>query len=173
MSVHPLFTLPIKNSEANIILTPCPGTKDADLTTSLNEIKGAGAEAILTFMTQAELDKNNLSDIGESVKAKGMSWFHLPIVDDEAPQSPFITAWESAGPAIHRLIEQGKSIAVHCKGGSGRTGLISAQILLERGEAIGPLMKRIQVLRPNAFTHACHRDYLTHLNNKIANKGTM
>ena len=163
MSVHPLFRLAIENSEAEILLTPCPGTKEADLTTSLDEIKAAGAEAILTFMTQAELDKNNISDIGESIKAKGMSWFHLPIVDDEAPQSPFSDAWETAGPAVHRLIEQGKNIAVHCKGGSGRTGLISAQILLERGEAIQPLMKRIQKLRPNAFTHACHRDYLHNL----------
>ncbi|PKG40123.1 cyclin-dependent kinase inhibitor 3 family protein [Psychromonas sp. Urea-02u-13] len=167
MSVHPLFTLAIKNSDAKIILTPCPGTKEADLTTSLNEIKAAGAQAILTFMTQAELDKNNLSDIGESIKAKGMSWFHLPIVDDEAPEAPFSSEWKTAGPAIHRLIEQGKSIAVHCKGGSGRTGLISAQILLERGEKIEPLMKRIQRLRPNAFTHACHRDYLHNLASKL------
>ncbi len=163
MSTHPLFTLSIENSEAKILLTPCPGTKDADLDTSLNDIKNAGAEAVLTLMTQQELDKNDLSNIGESIKAKGLSWFHLPIVDDEAPEAPFLTAWETAGPAIHRLIEQGKSIAVHCKGGSGRTGLISAQILLERGEAIEPLMKRIQALRPNAFTHACHRDYLHNL----------
>ena len=167
MSTHPLFTLAIDNSEATIILTPCPGTKDADLATSLNEIKEAGAEAILTFMTQAELDKNGLSDIGESIKDKGMSWFHLPIIDDEAPEAPFSSAWKTAGPAVHCLIEQGKSIAVHCKGGSGRTGLISAQILLERGEAIEPLMKRIQLLRPNAFTHACHRDYLQNLASKL------
>lgn len=163
MSVHPIFSLAIKNSKAKIILTPCPGTKEADLNRSLNELKTAGAEAILSFMTQAELDKNNLSNIGESIKGKGMSWFHLPIVDDKAPEAPFITAWETAGPAIHRLIEQGKTIAVHCKGGSGRTGLVSAQILLERGEEIKPLMDRIKRLRPNAFMHACHRDYLQNL----------
>lgn len=167
MSIHPLFTLPIKNSPAKIILTPCPGTKEADLSSSLDQLKAAGAEAVLTFMTQAELDKNNLSTIGESITQKGMSWFHLPIVDDEAPEAPFLTAWETAGPAVHRLIEQGKSIAVHCKGGSGRTGLISAQILIERGEAIKPLMERIQRLRPNAFTHQCHRDYLNLLAEKL------
>ncbi|PKF61396.1 protein phosphatase [Psychromonas sp. psych-6C06] len=163
MLTHPFFTLPIKNSEAKIILTACPGTKEADLDTSLEQLKAAGAQAILTFMTQAELDKNNLSDIGKSIKSKGISWFHLPIVDDEAPEAPFLDAWQTAGPAIHRLIEQGKTIAMHCKGGSGRTGLISAQILLERGEAIEPLMARIKLLRPNAFTHACHRDYLKNL----------
>ena len=50
----------------------------------MNEINEAGAEALVTFMTQAELDKNGLSDIGESIQAKGMSWFHFQIVDDEA-----------------------------------------------------------------------------------------
>lgn len=159
--------LPIKDSKAKIILTPCPGTKDADLDTSLNEIKATGAEAILTFMTQAELDKNNLSHIGQSIKAKGMSWFHLPIEDDAAPEAPFTEAWKSAGPAVHRLIEKGKTIAVHCKGGTGRTGLIAAQILLERGEEMQSLMKRIQKLRPNAFTHACHRDYLTAIRDAV------
>jgi len=167
MSIHPIFPLGIKNSEAKIILTPCPGTKEVDLTTSLKELKKSGAQAVLTFMTQAELEKNSLSGIGQSIKAQGMSWFHLPIEDDEAPESPFFDAWQTAGPAIHRLIEQGKTIAVHCKGGSGRTGLVSAQILLERGESIEPVMKRIKQLRPNAFTHACHREYLQNLANNF------
>jgi hypothetical protein len=162
-SKHPLFPLSIDNSKAKIILTPCPGTKEADLSTSLVELKEAGAEAVLTFMTQAELDKNNLSNLGISVKGKGMSWFHLPIEDDEAPDAPFLKEWVTAGPAIHRLIEKGKTIAVHCKGGSGRTGLVTAQILLERGEKLETVMSRIKLLRPNAFMHACHRDYLQSL----------
>lgn len=163
MPAHPLFPLSIENSVAKIILTPCPGTQTANLSQSLDEIKAAGAHAVLTFMTQLELDKNELSDIGDSIKAKGMSWFHLPIIDDEVPGEDFLLAWKTAGPAVHRLIEQGKTIAVHCKGGSGRTGLVSTQILLERGESIEPLMARIKALRPNAFMHACHRDYLANL----------
>ena len=167
MSIHPLFTLTVENSTASIILTPCPGTKDVDLVNSLQQIKASGAVALLTFMTQRELDKNQLSDIGKASEAQGLQWFHLPIVDDEAPGTPFLEAWKSAGPIIHDLIAQGKTIAVHCKGGSGRTGLISAQILIERGEALAPLMARIQVVRPNAFMHLCHRDYLTDLANSL------
>ena len=163
MTTHPFFPLVINNSPAKILLTPCPGTKGVDLATSLRDMKAVGTEAVLTFMTQEELQKNGLSHIGESIKANGMSWFHLPIADDEAPEAPFLEAWETAGPAVHRLIEQGKTIAVHCKGGSGRTGLVAAQILLERGEEIKPLMARIKKLRPNAFMHACHRDYLENL----------
>lgn len=163
MPTHPLFPLAIKHSKAKIILTPCPGSQEVDLTTSLAEMKAIGVEAVLTLMTPLELEKNALSNIGTSVKAKGMSWFHLPIADDEAPDAVFLKTWETAGPAIHRLIEQGKTIAVHCKGGSGRTGIVAAQILLERGESIKPVIGRIKKLRPNAFTSACQRDYLENL----------
>jgi len=167
MSIHPIFTLTIENSPAKIMLTPCPGTKNVDLINSLQQIKASGAVALLTFMTQGELDKNHLSDLGEVTKAQGLLWFDLPIVDDEAPGKPFLEAWKSAGPIVHDLIEQDKSIAVHCKGGSGRTGLVSAQILVERGESLAPLMARIQTVRPNAFMHLCHRDYLTELANSL------
>lgn len=162
-ATHPLFPLSIENSSARIILTPCPGTKGVDLSMSLAQLKEAGAEAVLTFMTQEELDRNSLSAIGKAIKAQGMSWFHLPIPDDHCPERQFSEVWESAGPAVHRLLERGKSIAVHCKGGSGRTGLITAQILLERGELAVSSMRRIQAIRPNAFSLACHREYLAAL----------
>ncbi|MFT6985165.1 MAG: protein-tyrosine phosphatase [Psychromonas sp.] len=160
---HPIFPISIENSSAQIILTPCPATKEVDLKTSLTQLKQAGAEALLTLMTQDELDKNQLSTIGESVQAVGMTWYHLPIIDDHMPEHAFMEAWENAGPAVQALLEQGKSIALHCKGGSGRTGLVAAQILLQRGEAIGPVMARIQAVRPNAFTQTCQRDYLINL----------
>ncbi|MCW8996385.1 MAG: protein phosphatase, partial [Psychromonas sp.] len=161
--IHPIFPISIPNSRAKIILTPCPGTKGVALTTSLEQLKQEGAEAVLTLLTQAELDENGVSAIAAAVKALGMSWFHLPILDDHNPEQPFLDAWQSAGPAVHRLLEQGKSIVVHCKGGSGRSGLITAQILLERGNALTPLMGCIKAVRPNAFALACHQEYLTTL----------
>ena len=144
-------------------MTPCPGTKSVSLKSSLVQLKQADASAVLTFMTADELHKNNLSTIGEAVKAQDMRWFHLPIIDDQVPEAAFSAAWETAGPLVHDLLERDVTIAVHCKGGSGRTGLIRAQILLERGEVLEPLIKRIQALRPNAFMHACHREYVAAL----------
>lgn len=168
MSLHPLFQTDIVGSNAKIILTPCPGTKDVDLITSLSQIKQAGADAVLTFMTQAELEKNKLPELGQSVKNQGMLWFHLPIIDDHAPESEFLEAWKIAGPIVHNLIAEGKTIAVHCKGGSGRTGLVSAQIMIERGEQMNSVMERLKALRPNAFVHACHREYLAELAENVS-----
>ncbi|MCG6200071.1 cyclin-dependent kinase inhibitor 3 family protein [Psychromonas antarctica] len=165
--IHPIFPIPIADSAAKIILTPCPGTKGAALIASLEQLKAAGAEAVLTLMTHSELEKNSLSGIGEAVIAQGMSWFHLPIVDDHIPEAEFLRAWKNAGPAVQCLLTQGKSIAIHCKGGSGRTGLLAAQILLQRGECMEPTMACIQAVRANAFTHVCQRDYLNALDQSL------
>ena len=64
-----------------------------------------------------------------------MKWFHLPIRDDEGPTEIFLSAWKKVGNEVHQLLNNGYSIAIHCKGGSGRTGLLAGQIMLERGGA--------------------------------------
>jgi protein-tyrosine phosphatase len=52
---------------------------------------------------------------------------------------------------------------VHCKGGSGRTGLMAAQILVERGYAKEDALAVVKALRPNALSLAVHQDYLARL----------
>lgn len=167
ISTHPTFPLAIENTAAELILMPCPGSKELGLQETLSQLKKQKVDAILTLMTAAELSKYSFSDIGKSVKSLGISWFHLPIVDDHAPENEFLTLWETAGPAIHRLLEQGKKVAIHCKGGTGRTGIVAAQILLERGDNLEKIMKRIKKRRPKAFTLAVHQEYLTALANNL------
>ena len=36
--------------------------------------------------------------LGQLVQARGMSWFHLPIADDEAPDAAFEQAWPGCNP---------------------------------------------------------------------------
>ncbi|WP_354622791.1 dual specificity protein phosphatase family protein [Psychromonas sp. MME2] len=167
-SIHPCFPLPIENSAAELLLMPCPGTKGVPLQETLKQLKTKEkVDALITLMTSEELLKNQLVELGGSVKELGISWFHLPITDDHAPSDDFLTLWETAGPAIHRLLEQGKRVAIHCKGGTGRTGLVAAQILVERGENLEKVMTRIKKRRPNAFTLTCHQDYLKSLAEKL------
>lgn len=165
--IHPTFPLAIENTAAELILMPCPGTKELGVKETLAQLKKQKVDAVLTLMTSSELAKFSLSDLGISVKSLGISWFHLPIVDDHAPESEFLTLWETAGPAVHRLLEQGKKVAIHCKGGTGRTGIVAAQILLERGDNLEKIMKRIKKRRPKAFTLAVHQQYLTTLANNL------
>lgn len=160
MKQHPIFPLNLKNSTAKIILIPCPGYKTVEMTLALQQLKNNGAIALVTLMTSSELSLLQLENIGESVKSLGMEWFHLAIEDDCSPESEFLDQWTLVGPQIHQLLNKGNTIAIHCKGGSGRTGLIAGQILLERGENLESVISSIQALRPNAFILNEHQAYI-------------
>lgn len=160
MNTHPIYCIGIESSAAKLILTPCPGTQSVSLQSSLKQLSERGAAAVVTLMTSAELRQLSFDDFGQHVKANGMSWFHLPIEDEHCPDSHFMSTWQSAGPAIHRLLEKQKSVVIHCKGGSGRTGMIAAQLLIERGEPLAAVMKHIKKLRPNAFKLAHQQNYI-------------
>jgi hypothetical protein len=120
---HPFNFLPLVNG-ANLIFTPCPGTKDVGLQQSLEQLAAAGASAILTLMPTAEMQRNAVVDMPELCEQLGLKWFHLPIEDDHAPEQEFTAAWNVTKEKVHALLNSGKSIAIHCKGGSGRTGLV-------------------------------------------------
>jgi hypothetical protein len=57
---------------------------------ALAQLQLAGAGGVLTLMTVEELALCGPLSLGQLVQARGMSWFHLPIADDEAPDAPFI-----------------------------------------------------------------------------------
>lgn len=51
-------------------------------------------------------------------------------------------------------------LAIHCRGGSGRTGLMAAILLLESGYAPTQVKSLVQGVRPKALTLAAHLNYL-------------
>ncbi|MGI9274602.1 MAG: dual specificity protein phosphatase family protein [Endozoicomonas sp.] len=157
---HPVWFVPVTGTEAKIGLTPCPGTQEAPLHESLSTLKDWGARAILTLMPEQEMADNQVSNLGKETEQLGMHWFHLPIADDEGPAAAFQAAWASAGPVVHQLLNEGNSIAIHCKGGSGRTGLVAAQIMLEQGMGLQESIRLIKAQRPGAFSAPAQQEYI-------------
>ncbi len=84
MTKHPFDALPLPEGGA-LLFTPCPGTKDADLASSLAQLKEAGATAIVTVMPDAEMAEAGAQELPEVCRQNGMRWFHFPIADDAAP----------------------------------------------------------------------------------------
>jgi protein-tyrosine phosphatase len=163
MSNHPLYPLAIPGQIGMLLLTPCPGTADVDLESAIGDLKAAGAKAVLTLMSEHELQQNNVEALPEQCRENGVDWFHLPIADDDAPAEAFSTAWHEARSNVHQLLDEGHAVAIHCKGGSGRTGLVAGQILVERGVRLTDAILLVQSVRPKAFQHAVHRAYVERL----------
>jgi protein-tyrosine phosphatase len=146
---HPTYELAVDDSA--LVLMPCPGTKGADLQSSLEQLQGQGVQAILTLLSTEELEGKNVGTLGTIAEELGIKWFHLPISDDESPGEDFAAGWATASPILHDIMDNGGKVAVHCMGGSGRTGIGAAHLLLEKGWDLPKIIEQVQALRPGAF----------------------
>ncbi|MNG41112.1 Dual specificity phosphatase, catalytic domain [compost metagenome] len=61
----------------------------------------------------------------------------------------------------------GKSIAIHCKGGSGRTGLFAARLMIECGIPVHEAIAQVQALRPRAIQNPAHVSYINQFTNTL------
>ncbi|MCJ1888240.1 cyclin-dependent kinase inhibitor 3 family protein [Pseudomonas sp. LA21] len=158
---HPFDVLSVLNLPGKLIFTPCPGTKETSLDEALQTLKQAGADAVITLMPLSELNANGIDRIAEHCEQIGLTWFHLPVADEQVPQSDFDQSWDGWKQQILDLLMSGKVLAIHCKGGSGRTGLIAARILIEAGVARTDAVAQVKALRPKAIQHPAHVNWIS------------
>ena len=147
-------------------LTLCPGKKDAgrswnrDLSTDLQAIRAWGATTVVTLIEDHEFRLLRIESLADDVRALGMNWVHLPIVDVSIPDSRFEDAWVSDGPNLHDRLNAGEKILIHCRGGLGRTGLVAGRILVERGCVPKNAIQRIRSVRPHAIETSEQEHYV-------------
>lgn len=158
---HPYDLLSIPGIQGKLIFTPCPGTKDSSLVDSLATLKQAGASAVISLMPASELAANGAEDIGKQCQVQDMAWFHLPVADEQVPLEDFGQGWKASKQSILERLNAGQDIAIHCKGGSGRTGLIAARIMVEAGIPRADAIALVQALRPKAIQHPAHINWIT------------
>ena len=147
----------------------CPGRSlprvrmsgwNRDLGADLDAVRDFGAAALVTLMQGEELADYSAStaEMRREVLARGMAWYHLPILDMCAPDDAFERRWSAAGTELRALLDGGRNIAVHCLGGLGRTGTVAARLLVEYGERPDLAIARVRDARPGAIqTHEQER----------------
>jgi protein-tyrosine phosphatase len=158
-TMHPFDILTLNNG-AKLIFTPCPGTKAVSLFDALTSLKAAGAQVVITMMTSAELMEHQVDSLPRFCADLGMDWYHLPVEDGCAPEMPFTEAFAAHKSALLNLIKSGATMVIHCHGGSGRTGLMAAILMLELGYASAQVKAQIQQIRPKALTSPVQVNYL-------------
>ncbi|MCF2901104.1 MULTISPECIES: dual specificity protein phosphatase family protein [unclassified Pseudoalteromonas] len=157
MQSHPFDILQLETGA--FIFTPCPGTKSVGLSQSVADLKAAGAKAIITLMYDEELVKNGAQQLATECEQADLSWFQLPIIDDDAPSEAFNQAFSKHLNDILAIIKNGGSVAVHCKGGSGRTGLVIGLLMHELGYAKNDIVNQVQAIRPKSLQNPIQRSF--------------
>ena len=150
----PLDTYPVAVPETGgtIIITPCPGKRQRDLGLDLSQLKGMGAEAIVTMVQDRELDMLSVRDMAARCEERGLIWLHCPIPDFDGPGAAFERAWaDGAGERARAILRRGGTVVSHCRGGIGRAGTVASRLLIELGAASpDEALRRVRTARPGA-----------------------
>lgn len=158
---HPFDQLSLENG-ATLIFTPCPGTKDVSLEASLRQLAEAGATAIVSTTSDKEMERLGVSELPTLCERLNLAWFQLPIEDDAAPESAFTEAWARHKLDLLARLNERATLAIHCRGGSGRTGLSAALLMMAMGTEIDQAIAAVQSLRPKAIRLPAHQEFLQH-----------
>ena len=109
-----------------------------------DEIEGwrkQGIDVVVSLLTPSENEELGLKDEGSFSKAKGVRFVSFPIEDRGIPSSS-AKAQELVGQ-LGSEIQKGKSLAIHCRQGIGRSSLLSAALLTFMGEDLDQALQSI------------------------------
>jgi protein-tyrosine phosphatase len=113
-----------------------------------DEIAGwrtAGIDAVVSLLTPQENQDLQLVAESKLAQSRGVLFMSLPVEDRGVPAS-----WKEASDAvaeIGEILRQGRNVAVHCRQGIGRSGMIAAAVLVKNGSTSDDAMKLISEVR--------------------------
>jgi len=146
-------------------LTLCPGKHQdhaasgvhwrRDLALDLDKIRDEGWTHVISLVETEELGELRVSNLGREVEARGMTWSHFPIVDGTPPSPDSHDRLIELRRQWQQWLDADASVLVHCKGGLGRAGTISAVLLLDSGHAVDAddAIDLVRDARPHAIDY--------------------
>ena len=159
---HPLWidAVDAGPGRGSIGITFAPGKHDRhaiggpwarDLTKDLDAIAAWNAKAVVTLIEPHEFLLLAIPDLGAEVQRRDMGWLHLPIRDVGTPGPEFEEHWPAHSKRLRQRLDADENIVVHCRGGLGRAGMVSARLLVESGVEPEAAIERVRAARPGAI----------------------
>jgi len=168
---HPLRIAELSCGPASGVIgvTFCPGKQgksvfgapwQRNLSLDLDVIQAWGARIVVTLVEAREMRMLSVTDLGEGIRERQMTWLHLPIRDLQPPGPEFESAWPSAADALCLTLSAGGKVLVHCRGGLGRAGTVAGCLLIEMGLSPNDAVQRVRQARPGAIETAAQEQYV-------------
>jgi protein-tyrosine phosphatase len=124
VTAHPYWI----NSRLAIIPRP---RGDEELDDDMHALYEAGIDIIVSMLEPAEAAELGLQDEQSSALSAGIALLSFPIPDHGIPQDRKKFAAFLSG--LERQMLAGRRIGVHCRGCVGRSGVVTASLLIRSG----------------------------------------
>jgi Cyclin-dependent kinase inhibitor 3 (CDKN3) len=105
----------------------------------------AGIDVVVSLLENQETDQLGLSEESKAAEAEGIRFISFPIPDCGVPASA--PAAISLMADVASSLDEGNNVAVHCRQGIGRSGLIAAGVLATSGASLEDAIKAVSSSR--------------------------
>ena len=123
-----LYWINAKSSRLAIAARPRGGDWLGD---DLRRLKNSGVDVLVSMLTQNEMKELGLLLEQEECRACGIECLNFPIEDRGLPGD--ISRFKEFVDQIAIRSKEGKSVAIHCRAGIGRSSLLLCSVLVQLG----------------------------------------
>lgn len=107
--------------------------------------RNAGLHTIVSLLEDDEVRQLGLDSESRIAESTGLQFVSLPIPDRGVPAS--VGGSLQVLTHIATALESGKNVAIHCRQGVGRSGLVAAALLLVSGRPVGEAVDAVSRAR--------------------------
>ena len=121
---------------------PCPPADS--LEACLIDLKGQGASVVLSMLPDREAEALGVSEDAALCATVGLTFQSFPIADFGLPD---LTGFQDLVGRLRQMLEAGEALAVHCRAGIGRTGMVAACLLVATGLSADKAIREVSAAR--------------------------
>ena len=122
-----------------------------DMATDLDVLVSEGVTTLLTLMEWSEMKQYQVQGLKLAAQARGLSCLHFPIRDRAIPNLEQFADWREISACIRKSLDIFGFPVIHCLGGLGRTGVVTAMLLQDRGESPSVSIDRVRAVHKGAI----------------------
>lgn len=130
-------------------------------------LQDEGFEVVASMLTSVESEELGLTHEADLSRARGLQFYNFPIPDLGIPDSSRV-AQEFIG-TLHRALVAGRKVAIHCRQGIGRSGLIASSLLVTSGMDPATAFRKVSAARGLPVPETPEqRDWVVELSHEFA-----
>jgi protein-tyrosine phosphatase len=140
--VQPEIYLVAGDLPGRLFIMPCPS--GTELKRDVDAYRVRGVDTLLSMLAVDEAAQLGLSDEQAVCEDAGITFVSFPIIDFGLPDPDLFVALIQR---IVDLLRAGDSVAVHCRAGIGRSGMVTAATLIALGYEVSKAVARVSASR--------------------------